>query len=364
VSDVARGDVVVLTGAGGFIGSAVARALAARGAVVRAVVEPGTAALAATVLSGVDHELVEADIARPDTLDGLFDGARFCFHVAARYAFWPKDPEYYYSTNVEGSRAVVERAWRGGVERICYTSTVATIGLQRTDAGHAANEDDYAHVEHLFGNYKRSKYVAEHEVLRLAAQGAPVVLTQPTYPVGPGDRRPTPTGKLIVDFLNGKIPGFVDTTFNVVHVDDLANGHVLALERGRQGTSYVLGGENLSMRDFLAMLATVTGLRAPTLRIPGAVALAAALVSDAVESGILRREPHVPLEGARMSATQMRFDDARARAELGYSSRPAAESLADAAEFFVANGYVTDDRAERLRNGPLGARGPRDGASR
>jgi dihydroflavonol-4-reductase len=353
VSGLADGDRVVVTGAAGFIGSAISRALRARGARVRAIVEPGTTASSAPALDGVADEVVEADIASSASLDGAFSDARFCFHVAARYAFWPKDPQPFYEANVEGSRNVVGAAWRAGVERICYTSSVATIGLQRTGGGTPANEDDYAHVEHLFGNYKRSKYVAEHEVLRLAAQGAPVVLTQPTFPVGPGDRRPTPTGKLVVDFLNGRIPGFVDTTLNVVHVDDLAAGHVAALERGRQGVSYVLGGENLSMAEFVTLLGAVTGLPAPRIQVPAAVALAAARVSDAVEAGLLGREPHVPLEGARMSATQMRYDDARARRELDYATRPARVALRDAARFFVAHGYVSGRRAERLRTGPL-----------
>jgi dihydroflavonol-4-reductase len=344
---VERGDRVVVTGAAGFIGSAITRALLARGAAVIAVVEPG-ADTADAALSGV-ADVVTADVATPRALDDALAGARYCVHTAARYAFWPKDPAHYYRTNVEGSRHVVESAWRGGVERVCYTSSVATIGLQRTAAGEAANEDDYAHVEHLYGNYKRSKYVAEHEVLRLAAQGAPVVLTQPTFPVGPGDRRPTPTGKLVLDFLNGKMPGYVDTTFNVVHVDDLAEGHVLALEGGRQGTSYVLGGENLGMDELLALLASLTGLRAPTLRVPSRVSVLAARVSDAVEAGLLRREPHIPLEGALMAATQMRFDDTRARSELGYTSRPARAALADAVEFFVASGYVEASRAAAIR---------------
>ncbi len=343
---VERGDRVVVTGAAGFIGSAIVRALARRGAAVCAIVEPGAPGAAET--EGVD-DVVVADIADADALKGVFDGARYCFHVAARYAFWPKDPEHFYRTNVEGSRAVVGGAWRAGVERVCYTSSVATIGLQSTGSGGAAVEDDYAHVEHLFGNYKRSKYVAEHEVLRLGAQGAPVVLAHPTFPVGPGDRRPTPTGKLVVDYLNARMPGYVDTTLNVVHVDDLAEGHVLALERGRQGASYVLGGENLTMRQLLGLLASITGLRAPSLRVPSAVSVLAARASDAVEAGILRREPHVPLEGARMAATQMRYDDSRAREELGYTSRPASEALTDAVRFFLAGGYVSARRADVVR---------------
>ena len=342
-----QGDPVVVTGAAGFIGSAITRALLERGAAVTAVIEPG-ADPADPVLKGVES-VVTADVAERGALDAPLRCARFCVHTAARYAFWPKDPSHYYRTNVEGSREVVRAAWRAGVQRVCYTSTVATIGLQRTADGGSANEDDYAHVEHLFGNYKRSKYVAEHEVLRLAAQGAPVVLTQPTFPVGPLDRRPTPTGKVIVDFLNGQMPGYVDTSFNVVHVDDLAAGHLLALERGRQGASYVLGGENVTMRELLASLAAATSLRAPTLRVPSAVSIAAARVSDAVEAGLLRREPHVPLEGAQMAATQMRFDDSRAREELGYTSRPAADSLRDAARYFVEAGYVREPRAAAIR---------------
>ncbi len=345
------GDRVVVTGAAGFIGSAIARALSSRGATVVAIVEPGTEAQATDVLDGVSTDIVTADISDAASLEGAFAGARFCFHVAARYAFWPKDPDLYYRANVEGSRNVVAAAWRSGVERICYTSSVATIGLQATLQGGTASEDDYAHVEHLFGNYKRSKYVAEHEVLRLGAQGAPVVLAHPTFPVGPGDRRPTPTGKLVLDFLNGKVPGYVDTTLNVVHVDDLAEGHVLALERGRQGVSYVLGGENVSMQSLLAQLAELSGLRAPTLRVPSAVTLAAAFASDAIEARLLRREPHVPLEGARMGATHMRFDDARAREELGYASRPTRDALADAIAFFLEHGYVAARRAGAIRAG-------------
>jgi dihydroflavonol-4-reductase len=340
------GDRVVVTGAAGFIGSAVTRALLARGAEVVALVEPGASSgnladLAVTQLA--------ADITSCDELDGVFDGARYCFHLAALYGFWPRDATAYYRVNVEGSRNVVNAATRAGVERICYTSSVATLGLWQTKRGVPSTEDDYAEIAHLFGNYKQTKYVAEHEILRLAAQGAPVVLVQPTMPHGPFDHRPTPSGKLVLDYLNGKIPGFVDTAMNVAHVDDLATGHLQALELGAQGRSYICGGENLSMRDILARLADVTGLPPATRSFPAALPRWAARASELVEGSILNREPRVPLEAAQMAATTMIFSDERARTELGYHSRPAVHALYDSARWFVEHDYVSPSRVARLR---------------
>jgi dihydroflavonol-4-reductase len=201
----------------------------------------------------------------------------------------------------------------------------------------------------LFGLYKRTKYVAEHEVLRAAGQGAPVSLVLPTFPIGPGDVRPTPTGKLVLDFLNGKIPAFVDTTLNVVHVDDLAAGHLLALERGAIGRSYIIGGENMGMGPFLAGLAAATGLPAPRLQVPRGLALGVGALSQLVEGRILKREPFAALEAARMSTTNMMFNDARARQELGYSPRPASEAMADAVRWFADHGYVTEKRLRRMQ---------------
>jgi dihydroflavonol-4-reductase len=186
-------------------------------------------------------------------------------------------------------------------------------------------------------------------VLRAAAQGVPLSIVLPTFPLGPGDRRPTPTGKLILDFLNGKMPAFVDTAMNVVHVDDLALGHVAALERGANGRSYILGGENRSMESLLAALAHCTGLRAPTVRVPKAVALAAGVASQLVEGRLLGREPNVSIEAARMSTTRMAFDDRRAREELGYASRPAEDAIQDSARWFVEHGYVGERRRARIR---------------
>jgi dihydroflavonol-4-reductase len=346
-----RGDHVVVTGAAGFIGSAVTRALVRRGVEVVALTEPGAAT---TNLDGLDVERREVDVTDERQLNGVFDQARYCFHLAAKFGFWAKDPSSFYAVNVYGTRHVVRAAAQAGVERIVYTSTVATLGLWTTEAGRPATEDDVADLSHLYGNYKQTKYVAEHEVLRLAAQGAPVVLVLPTMPHGPFDHRPTPSGKVVLDYLNGRMPGYVDTAMNVAHVDDLAEGHLGALEHGRQGRSYICGGENLTMAQFLAVLADVTGLPGAQRRFPSALPMVAGLVSQFVEGRVLRREPHVPLEAAQMATTTMTFDDSRARDELGYTSRPAAEALYDSARWFVERGYVSPPRAALVRWNPPG----------
>ena len=340
------GDRVVVTGAAGFIGSAVTRALLARGVDVVALVEPGAPA---GNLDSLDVQRRVADITDPASLAGVFTGARACFHLAAKFGFWPKDPTSFYDVNVRGSQHVVRAASDAGVERIVYTSTVATLGLWHTKDGRPSNEDDVADLSHLYGNYKRSKYVAEHEVLRLCAQGAPVVLVLPTMPPGPFDHRPTPSGKVVLDYLNAKMPGYVDTAMNVAHVDDLATGHLLAFERGRNGRSYICGGDNVSMRELLSTLATVTGLPRADRRFPSRLPLVVGRVSQMVQGDLLRREPFVPYEAAQMATTAMTFDDTRARVELGYQSRPAAEALYDSARWFVEHGYVRTDRVAQLR---------------
>ena len=350
--ELARGDRVVVTGAAGFIGSAVTRALLARGAHVVALLEPGAST---SNLVGLDVERRDVDVTSKAGLIDVFEGARFCFHLAAKFGFWPKAPSSFYAVNVEGSRNVVGAATGAGVERIVYTSTVATLGLWETKSGRPSNEDDVADVAHLHGNYKQTKYVAEHEVLRLAAQGAPVVLVLPTMPHGPFDHRPTPSGKVVLDYLNGRIPGYVDTSMNVAHVDDLAAGHLLALEKGRQGRSYICGGENITMAALLKILSQSTGLPAADRRFPAIFPIVAGRLSQFFEGDLLRREPRVPLEAAKMAATTMNFDDARAREELGYTTRPAAEALYDSARWFVEHGYVRAERAARIRwNAPGG----------
>jgi dihydroflavonol-4-reductase len=344
--EVQAGDRVLVTGAAGFIGSSVTRSLLARGALVVALVEPGGST---ANLDGLAVELVRGDLRDADAVVEAARGCRLAFHVGALYRFWAPDPTAFYEVNVAGTLHVLEAVRAAGCERLVYTSTVGTLGLHGATSDVPVDETSYAHIDHLFGEYKRSKYVAEHEVLRAAAEGLPVVLVQPTTPVGPRDRGPTPTGRTVLDFLNGRFPGYVDTTLNIVDVEDVAHGHLLAAEHGALGRSYILGGENLLLRDVLGTLARVTGLPAPSRRFPSGVALAAAHLSDLVEGRLLRREPSIPLEGAKMSTTHMSFSDQRARAELGYTSRPAAEALARAARWFVEDGRVRPERRSKLR---------------
>jgi len=338
-------DRVAVTGASGFIGSAVVRVLLGRGVPVVALVEPGADP---SNVEGLELESLEVDVRDGEGVGRALRGCRAVFHVAALYRFWAPDNRQFYEVNVVGTLNVLEAARAAGVERMVYTSTVGTLGLDAASQGAAADERNYPDVSHLFGSYKRSKYVAEHEVLRAAAQGLPVTIVMPTFPLGPRDRVPTPTGRLILDYLNGRVPGYVDTTLNVAHVDDVAAGHVLALERGEIGRSYILGGENYSLQHLLQVLAACTGLPEAKLRVPRALSLGVAHVSEFVEGRLLRRHPSVPLEAARMSTTQMAFDDSRARKELGYAPRPASEAVVDSARWFVDNGYVKDARRARI----------------
>ena len=348
--EIRHGDRVAITGASGFIGSAVARAVGARGANVVALVEPGADC---RNLDGIDAERVTVDIRDAAAVRDACKGARFVFHLAAIYRFWARDPRVFYDVNVGGTLNVLDAVLAAGCERLVYTSSVAVLGLGKTRGGEPADETCYADIAHLFGAYKRTKYVAEHEVLRACAQGLNVVLALPTLPLGPRDVGPTPTGKIVLDFLNGKMPAVADTDMNVVHVDDLALGHVAALERGRTGRSYILGGENMSMRAILQTLADRAGLPMPKRQVPRALILTAGAASTLVQGQLLRREPRVPLEAARMSATRMIFNDARARAEIGYTSRPGREAIWDSARWFADNGYVTARRLAAIE-GRLG----------
>ncbi|HXZ65362.1 MAG TPA: NAD-dependent epimerase/dehydratase family protein, partial [Streptosporangiaceae bacterium] len=347
VAPIEPGDRVVITGAAGFIGSAVTRAVHAKGAHVVALVEPGTDARNLAGLT--DVERVTVDIRDAAAVRAAFEGARYAFHLAAVYRLWARDRRVFRDVNVGGTRNVVDAVLAAGCQRLVYTSTVGVLGLDCTEHGVPADETSLANVAHLFGDYKRTKFEAEHEVLRAAAEGLDVSLALPTFPLGPGDTAPTPTGKLVADFLNGRLPGFVDTALNVCHVDDLALGHVAALEHGRHGRSYILGGENMSMREILQALADCSGLPMPRLAVPASLGLAAGLASTFVEGRLLGRDPRVPLEGARMSTTKMIFNDDRARAEIGHKSRPARLAIEDSARWFAENGYVSPRRLAAIR---------------
>jgi dihydroflavonol-4-reductase len=338
-----KGDRILVTGASGFIGSALSRALVDDGHQVVALVEPGGDV---SNLDGLEIERVAGDLRHlSDVLDAM-RGCRAAFHAGALYRFWAPRARDFYDINVVGTRNVLDAARAAEVERMVFTSTVGTLGLE--PGGPPADETSFPEVSHLFGSYKRSKYVAEHEVLRAAAEGLPVSIVLPTFPLGPRDRVPTPSGRLVLDFLNGRMPGYVDTVLNVAHVEDVARGHILALERGAVGRSYILGGTNLSLRELLADLASVTGLRQPAWPVPRSVTLGVAWLSDTVEGRLLRRHPAVPLEAARMSTTRMAFDDSRARRELGYRSRPPVEAIEASARWFFENGYVHPRRRSKL----------------
>ncbi len=340
------GDRVVITGASGFIGSAVARAVQARGAQIVAVAEPGADG---RNLEGIDAERVVADIRDTAAVRAACAGARFVFHLAAVYRFWARDPRVFYDVNVGGTLNVLDAARAARCERLVFTSTVGVLGLGGTRHGKPADETCCTDIAHLHGPYTRSKFTAEHEVLRACAEGLDLCIVLPAFPLGPGDVGPTPTGKLVLDFLNGKMPAFADTAMNVVHVDDLGLGHLAALERGGRGRSYILGGENLPMRAILRVLADYSGLPMPRLQIPPGLAVTAGAASGLVQGRLLRREPRVPLEAARMSTTRMIFSDERARTEIGYTSRPAREAIRESARWFADNGYVTAHRRAAIR---------------
>jgi ornithine--oxo-acid transaminase len=346
VAPIEPGDRVVITGATGFIGSAVARAVHARGAHVVAVTEPGADD---GNLRGLEVERAVLDIRDGAAVRSAFAGARYVFHLAAIYRFWAREPRIFHQINVGGTLNVIDAVRAAGAERLVFTSTVGVLGLGGTRQGQPADETSYADVSHLFGHYKRTKFAAEHEVLRAAGEGLNVTVVMPTFPLGPCDRAPTPTGKVVLDFLNGKMPGFVDTALNVCHVDDLAMGHLAALEHGRQGRSYILGGENMTLRVILQTLSDCSGLPMPRIEVPRPLVVAAGVVSEFVEGRVLSRNPHVPLEAARMATTQMIFNDDRARAEIGHKSRPARLAIEDSARWFTDNGYVSAERLAAIR---------------
>jgi dihydroflavonol-4-reductase len=326
---------VLVTGASGFVGSAIVRAFLAEGYPVRTFVR---AASPRSNLNGLETESVEGDICDKDAVARAMAGARYVAHAAADYRLWARDPDAIIRTNVEGTRTVMQVALCAGVERVVYTSSVATLAL-RAD-GQAADETLPLAETAAVGAYKRSKVVAERLVEEMIARDAlPAVIVNPSTPIGPRDIRPTPTGRIIIAAASGRMPGFVDTGLNLVHVDDVASGHVAALARGRVGERYILGGENVLLAHMLRAIALIVGRRPPWLRLPRGPLYPLAVVAEMI-AAITGREPLLTLDGLRMSRQRMFFSSAKAAHELGFRARPYAEGLRDAVDWFRAAGYL------------------------
>ncbi len=334
-----------VTGATGFIGANLVSELQARGHRVKALLRPGSDPRG---LEGAAFERVEGDVSQAERLREAMRGCQWCFHVAASYHLWLPDYVPMYAANVEGTRTVLQSAAAAGCERIVYTSTVGCIGLPRPDAaGKIVPTDETTPVSEaqMSNHYKRSKWQAEQVALGLAREGLPVVIVNPSAPIGPRDVKPTPTGQVIVDFLNRAMPAYLDTGLNYVHVRDVAAGHILAAEKGRAGERYILGNAegNWTMREGFAVLEELTGIPAPKTRIPYWVALLAAYVNETV-SRLSGKPPRAPLAGVRMAKYKMFFNAAKAIRELGLPQTPPRQALADAVEWFRANGYVKREK--------------------
>jgi dihydroflavonol-4-reductase len=323
----------LVTGATGFVGSAVARALLRAGHRVRVLARPSSDR---RNLADLPVEIAIGALEDTAALVGATADCRYLFHVAADYRLWVPDPAAMYRTNVDGTRTLMQAALAAGVERIVYTSSVATLGLV---GGGLADENTPSRLDDMIGPYKRSKFLAEEAVRGMVAErGLPAIIVNPSTPVGPGDLKPTPTGRLILEAAKGHMPGYVDTGLNIVHVDDVAAGELLAAEHGRIGVRYILGGENLSLAEILGHVARAAGRRPPRLKVPYPVAFAAAAFGAAT-ARITGHEPFTTLDGVRMSRKKMYFSSAKAMQELGYRPRPATEGIADAVAWFAARRY-------------------------
>jgi dihydroflavonol-4-reductase len=327
-------DLNLVTGATGFVGSAVARALLARGRRVRVLARPNSDR---RNLGGLAVEIAEGAMEDPRSLARAVAGCRYVYHVAADYRIWVPDPAPMFRANVDGTRDLLTAALEAGAERVVYTSSVATLGLV---PGGSADEETPSSLDDMIGPYKRSKFAAEEVARELARKrGLPVVIVNPSTPVGPGDIKPTPTGRLIVEAARGQMPAFVDTGLNIVHVDDVAEGHLAAAENGRIGERYILGGENMALAEILAGVAQAAGRRPPRLQVPHSVLFPVAVGAE-LAARVTGREPFITLDGVRMSRKKMYFSSEKASRELGYRSRPAREAIADAVGWFRDNGYL------------------------
>lgn len=326
---------VLVTGATGFIGSAVTRHLLARGHTVRVLARRGGDR---RNIAGLSVEIAEGDLRDPEACRRALVGISDLFHLAADYRLWVRDPSAMYATNVDATVGLMRAAADVGVSRIVYTSSVATLGLRSDDT--PSDETTPVSLHEMIGPYKRSKFLAEEAVRRMVQEeGLPVIIVNPSTPIGPRDVRPTPTGRIVVEAAAGRIPIFVDTGLNVVHVDDVAFGHILAHERGRTGERYILGGDNLRLEQILITIARLVGRKPPRIKVPAATVMPVAYASEKLAMVCRRWEPFITVTGVKLAKKQMFFSSAKAERELGYSARPSDEALADAIAWFRANGY-------------------------
>jgi dihydroflavonol-4-reductase len=331
----------LVTGAAGFLGSHVTRQLVAAGENVRVLVRASSSNRA---IADLPLEYVTGDLRDQASLQRAMQGVRKVFHVAADYRLWAKNPQDIYDSNVGGTKNLLAAAKQAGIALLIYTSTVATIAVDRPQL---PNELTDSRLDEMIGHYKRSKWMAEQEVLQAAKYGFPAVVAMPTTPVGPWDWKPTPTGKIIVDFLNGKMPGYVETGLNFVGVEDCAAGHLLVAEKGKIGERYLLGAENLTLKQVLDLLARLTGLPAPGFKIPHALALGVAYAESAF-SRLIGREPQIPVEGVKIAQHLMFVECQRAQQELGFRPEPVAAAFERAARWYEENGYVSARRIKRM----------------
>lgn len=326
----------LVTGATGFVGAAVARALLAQGRRVRVLAREGSDR---RNLEGLDVEVATGDLLDPASFPGALAGCDALYHVAADYRLWTPDPARMYAINVEGTRALMQAALTAGVPRIVYTSSVATLGLR--EDGKPANEGTPVTLEQMVGPYKRSKFMAEQAVRAMVKeQGLPAVIVNPSTPIGPRDIKPTPTGRMVVEAASGRMPAYLDTGLNFAHVDDVALGHLLAFERGKVGERYILGGDNMDLKSMLGLIAELSGRRAPWFKVPRRPLFPIAFVAEQI-SRFTHKEPFVTVDGLRLAAKKMYFTSAKAERELGYHSRPVKDGFVDALVWFRAQGYVS-----------------------
>ena len=328
-------DVTVVTGGTGFVGAALVRHLVDAGERVRVLARPGSDR---RLLVGLPVEVADGDLTDPATLAGCLRGCRSLFHVAALYSLWARNRREFYRVNVEGTRRILQAAGEAGVQRIVYTSTVGALGIPAD--GSSGTEETPVTLADMVGDYKRSKFLAEEVAQEFTRHGLPIVIVNPSTPVGPGDVKPTPTGQMIVDFLRGKMWAYLDTGLNLVDVADVAAGHRLARERGVPGHRYILGSRNLLLREIFGLLGRIAGMRPPRFKVVPGLIMPIAAVSEWMADHVTGRPPAVPADAIRMARKQMFFDPGKAIRELGLPQSPVEDALARAVQWFRANGYA------------------------